>query len=41
MEAGLRSVFLVAAIAMLLSFLLICTVPEIPMDVEVQDKKTS
>jgi MFS family permease len=40
MEAGLRSVFLVAAIAMLLSFLLICTVPEIPMDAEPRDKES-
>jgi energy-coupling factor transporter transmembrane protein EcfT len=41
MEAGLRSVFLVAAVAMLIAFLLICTVPEIPMDTEPQDKKSS
>jgi MFS family permease len=41
MEAGLRSVFLIAAVAMLISFLLIATVPEIPLDKEVQDKKNS
>jgi MFS family permease len=34
MEAGLRSVFFIAAIAMLLSFVLICTVPEIPLKQE-------
>jgi len=39
MEAGLRMVFLVAAGTMLLSFLLILTLPEISMDVEVKDKK--
>lgn len=39
MAAGLRSVFWVAAVAMLIAFLLICTVPEIPMDAEPQDKK--
>jgi len=38
MESGLRSVFWIASIAMLLSFLLILTVPEIPMDKEVQEK---
>jgi len=41
MAAGLRSVFWVAAVAMLLAFLLICTVPEIPMDTEPQEKKAS
>jgi len=39
MEAGLRSVFWIAAITMLLSFLLISTVPEISMDAEVREKK--
>ena len=39
MEAGLRSIFWIAAIAILLSFVLIITVPEIPLDAEVQDKK--
>jgi len=38
LEAGLRSIFWIAAIAMLLSFFLICTVPEIPLDREPQDK---
>jgi MFS family permease len=38
LEAGLRSIFWIAAIAMLLSFLLICTVPEIPLDTEPPDK---
>jgi MFS family permease len=38
-EAGLRSVFLLGAITMLLSFLLILTVPEVSMDVVVMDRK--
>jgi MFS family permease len=36
MEAGLRSVFWVGAITMLISFLLIITVPNVPIDTEVQ-----
>jgi hypothetical protein len=36
MEAGVRSIFLIAAITMLLSFLLILTVPEISLDSEFQ-----
>ncbi len=38
MEAGLRSIFWMAAIAMLISFLLICTVPEISLEKELPDK---
>ena len=38
-EAGLKSVFLLGAIMMLLSFLLILTVPEVSMDLAVVDKK--
>jgi MFS family permease len=38
-EAGLKSVFLLGAIMMLLSFLLILTVPEVSMDLVVEDKK--
>jgi MFS family permease len=38
-EAGLKSVFLLGAIMMLLSFLLILTVPEVSMDLVVVDKK--
>ncbi|MBP1624229.1 MAG: drug resistance transporter, EmrB/QacA subfamily [Acidobacteria bacterium] len=41
MEAGLRSVFLVAAVAMLLAFILICTVPEIPLGTAASDKKAA
>ena len=41
MEAGLRMVFLVAAGTMLLSFLMILALPEISMDVEVEDKRPS
>jgi MFS family permease len=39
MEAGLRSVFLLGAVAMLISFLLILKVPEVSMDAVVEDKK--
>ena len=41
MQAGLRSVFLLGAITMLMAFLLILTVPEISMDAIVEDKKTA
>ena len=41
MEAGLRSVFWISAITMLLAFLIISTVPEVPLDVEPPDKKTA
>jgi hypothetical protein len=37
MEAGLRSVFWIAAITMLISFLLISTIPEIALDKEPED----
>jgi MFS family permease len=40
MEAGLRSVFLIGAITMLISFLLIATVPEVSMDAVVHDRKS-
>ena len=39
MEAGLRSVFWICAIAMTIAFLLIITVPEISLSEEVQEKK--
>jgi hypothetical protein len=39
MEAGLKIVFLLGAITMLVSFLPIITIPEISMDVAVEDKK--
>ncbi len=39
MEAGLRGVFLLGAVTMLISFLLILTVPEVSMDAVVEDKK--
>lgn len=38
-EAGLRAVFLLGAITMLISFLLITTIPEVSMDAVVEDKK--
>jgi hypothetical protein len=41
MEAGLQSVFLLGALAMLISFLLIITVPEVSMDAVVEDKKAT
>jgi MFS family permease len=39
LEAGLRMVFLLGALTMLISFLLIITIPEISMDAVVEDKK--
>jgi MFS family permease len=41
MEAGLRTVFVVSAIAMLLAFLLVVTIPEISIEAPVEDKKNS
>jgi len=37
LEAGLRSIFLIGAVTMLLSFLLILTIPEIDLDGQVQE----
>jgi MFS family permease len=39
MESGLRIIYIVGAIAMLLTFLIICTIPEISIDAVVEDKK--
>jgi len=39
MEAGLRIIFLIGAVAMVLTFLIICTIPEISIDAIVEDKK--
>jgi MFS family permease len=39
LEAGLKTVFLIGAVTVLFSFLLILTIPEIPIEAEVQDKK--
>jgi hypothetical protein len=39
LEAGLKTIFLIGAITMLVSFLLVITIPEISMDAEVKDKK--
>jgi hypothetical protein len=39
MQAGVRGVFLLGAITMLISFLLIATIPEISMDAVVEDTK--
>lgn len=41
MESGLRLVFAIAAFTMLLAFLLILTIPVIPLDRPVEDKKTA
>jgi hypothetical protein len=41
MEAGLRSVFWVSAITMLLAFLIISTVPQVSWETETRDKKGS
>jgi MFS family permease len=38
MESGLRSVFVVSAVSMLMAFLLICTVPEVPIGTEAKEK---
>jgi MFS family permease len=39
MEAGLKVVFIIGAIMMLLTFLIICTIPQISIDAQVEDKK--
>jgi MFS family permease len=39
LQSGLKILFLVGSLALFLAFLLILTIPEISMDVEVQDKK--
>jgi MFS family permease len=39
MTAGLRAVFIIGAVTMLLAFLLIATIPEISMDALIEDKK--
>jgi MFS family permease len=39
LESGLKTIFLVGAIAMVVSLLLITTIPEVPMDAQVPDKK--
>jgi len=40
MEAGLRIVFIIGALAMLLTFLTICSIPQISIDKAVEEKKT-
>jgi MFS family permease len=39
MEAGLRIIFIIGLVTMLLTFLIICTIPEISIDAQVEDKK--
>jgi MFS family permease len=39
MESSLRFVFIIGAACMLLAFLIICTIPEIPIDAKVEEKK--
>jgi MFS family permease len=39
MESGLRMVFIFSAIAMVLAFATICTIPQISIDAEVEDKR--
>jgi MFS family permease len=41
LEAGLKLVFLVGAIGMAVSFIMVLTIPEVSMDVEVADKQAS
>jgi MFS family permease len=40
MESSLRFVFIIGAVCMLLAFLIICTIPEISIDANVEDKKS-
>jgi len=39
LEASLKMVFAIGAVSVLLSFLLIITIPEVSIDVEVKDKR--
>jgi hypothetical protein len=39
MESGLKIIFIIGAVAMVLTFLIICTIPEISIDTPVEDKK--
>jgi MFS family permease len=41
LETGLKMLYLIGAVTMLIAFLVIITVPEVSMDVEVVDKKTA
>jgi hypothetical protein len=41
LEASLNTIFILGAVAMLFSFLLILTIPEVSMDIEPEDKKRS
>ena len=38
-EAGLKMVFLIGAVTVFISFLLVLVIPEVPIDTEVKDKK--
>jgi hypothetical protein len=40
LRSGLKTVFLIGAVTLLAAFLFIITIPEISMDVEVQDKRS-
>jgi hypothetical protein len=39
LEAGLKLIFMVGAIGMAVSLLMVITIPEVSMDVEVADKQ--
>jgi hypothetical protein len=39
LEAGLKTIFLIGAVTMLIAFLLVVTIPEISIDSEVKDKR--
>jgi len=41
METGLRSVFLIGAVTMLLAFLLITTIPEVPIGSEAKSEEAA
>jgi hypothetical protein len=38
LEASLRTIFVIGAVAMLISFLLVVTIPEVSMEVKPEDR---
>lgn len=38
LEAGLKTIHMIGAVAMLISFLLVVTIPEVSMEVKPEDK---
>lgn len=41
LEAGLKLIYLVGAIGMVVSFLMVLTIPEVSIDAEVEDKQAA